>query len=599
MPGFAGVPTPEEMQKRLQEQAAAKSAQNLAAQGGINNPGAGVSDFNPNDRTGFDLGASSSVRGQQSGDQQDYNGTTYGGQATVYDANGRVIRRSSANLEADRALANANAAQLRQGAQINQGEQQRDYAGFQGQMGMSDASRAQQMGAYGQQQAATDRYAAMARGEGPSLASALMNQGQNNIRAAQTSAAASARGPAALAMAQQNAAGNMAAQGQQLNAQLGQMRNQEQMAAMQGYAQGAQGLSSAAGQMRAQDQSGAGLYGQQRGVSAQNAQAQAQMQQSQNALNDQRSAGYEQVRSGIYSQGVDNTLKREMMQRAGRKEAADSGDSDTDQMARYVGTGASVLGSLAMFASDMNNKTDVAPLDAKGAGTSLAGALGSIGNGMSKSGSVYKPGTGGGGSATGVTPMSTQTGAGLQGVMDLSGVPASSPGAQMYGFNPGPAKAPTGPLMMDFESDERSKQKIASLSDALMRSQAAMYGQPTAAGGQMGAQADRLAASQAAMYGAPTPIQETLRNTQPYAFNYKPGIGEDPSQRHVGIMAQDLEKTPAGSTIVKEGPKGKMIDGKQAIGFNLAAAADLQKQMDELKAQQAAMYAAPAVVRGQ
>lgn len=615
MPGMFGTPSADDLQKKAEADWAAKVAANRAAQGGINNQGNGVSGFNPNDRTGFDMNSSASVRGQQSGDQQDYNNTTYGGQATIYDQNGRVIRRSSADIEADRALAAAQGAQMRQGAAIDQREQQRDYGGFSQQMGYSDQERARQGNAYNQQQASTNMYRDMATGAGPSLATALMGQGMNNIRAQQTSAAASARGPAGLAMAQQQAAGNMAAQGQQLNAQLGQMRAQEQLGAMQGYAQGTQGLSSAAGQMRAQDQSGAGLYNQARGMSAQNAQAQAQIQQNQNALNDARSMGYEQLRNGIYTQGVQNNINRETMQRAGRQEAAASGDSDMDQMGRYIGTGASVLGSLAMFASDMNNKTDVAPLDAKGAGSSLASALGAIGNGMSKGGGSYKPSGGMSASANAAVPMSTQTGANLQGVADLSGVPASSPGAQMYGFNPGPARGTTGPLMMDFESDERSKQKIASLSDALMRSQAAMYNSPTAAGGPspMAAQADRLAASQAAMYGAPSPIQETLRTTQPYAFNYKPGIGEDPGQRHVGIMAQDLEKTPAGSTIVKDTPKGKMIDGKQAIGFNLAAAADLQKQIDALKAQKAqemgalsqldreqmAMYSAPSAVRGQ
>lgn len=524
-------------------------------------------------------------RGAASGDQQDYDNTTYGGQARVYGADGSILRESSANLEAARALKASQDAQARQGAQVSQAEQQRDYAGFQGQMGMSDASRAQQMGAYGQQQAATDRYAAMARGEGPSLASALMNQGQNNIRAAQTSAAASARGPAGLAMAQQNAAGNMAAQGQQLNAQLGQMRNQEQMAAMQGYAQGAQGLSSAAGQMRAQDQSGAGLYGQQRGISAQNAQAQAGFQQNQNALNDQRAMQYEQLRNGIYSQGVDNTLKREQMQRAGRREASDDYQSDKDEAARWAGTAASTVGSAMMFMSDVSNKTDIAPIDS-GAKTvgGLGAALGSFGGALQGKGATYAaPMPMRGSSADAKPAMRAPAAQPLgQGQVDLTGVDPTSVGYQRFSPQAAPGIVTPAGFQMDFGgpvSDERSKQKIASLSDALMRSQAAMY-------------------------NAPSPIQETLRTTQPYAFNYKPGYGEDPGQRHVGIMAQDLEKTPAGSTLVKEGPKGKMIDGKQAVGFNLAAAADLQKQIDALKAErmaqsQMAMYSAPVAVRGQ
>ena len=56
------------------------------------------------------------------------------------------------------------------------------------------------------------------------------------------------------------------------------------------------------------------------------------------------------------------------------------------------------------------------------------------------------------------------------------------------------------------------------------------------------------------------------------------------------VMAQDFEKTPVGSTVVRDTPQGKVIDGK---GYHdaLAAAADLQKQIRiSWKAEQEAMY---------
>ena len=492
---------------------------------------------------------------------------TYGGMHAKYDpTTGKMIQQSSAQTEADYYRQQAQAAQQRQGVQLNNAEQQRDYAGFQGQMGMSDASRAQQMGAYGQQQAATDRYAAMARGEGPSLASALMGQGMNNIRAQQTSAAASARGPAALAMAQQNAAGNMAAQGQQLNAQLGQMRNQEQMAAMQGYAQGAQGLSSAAGQMRAQDQSGAGLYNQARAASMGNAQAQGQLEAQQRGLNDQYAGGNEQARMNVYKTDMDGSFRRRAADLESARYRDGQSAADSAQTAQMIGAGASTA---AMMFSDVRAKTDITPIDSsRQAGmSSLAGALSGKGNMGSSFGAL--------GSALGSQFRASQAESAAQDDADAATEMKRRDNAIVSQY-----AQPTGmQFATDLESDERSKQKIASLSDALMRSQAAMY-------------------------GAPSPIQETLRTTQPYAFNYKPGYGEDPGQRHVGIMAQDLERTPAGSTLVKDTAKGKMIDGKQAVGFNLAAAADLQKQIDALKAErmaqsQTAMYSAPVAVRGQ
>lgn len=123
-----------------------------------------------------------------------------------------------------------------------------------------------------------------------------------------------------------------------------------------------------------------------------------------------------------------------------------------------------------------------------------------------------------------------------------------------------------------------------------------MYGSPSALGrpDPRMAQADRFAASQAAMYGAESPIRDTLRSIDPIEFNYKPGYGEDPSQRFAGVSAQQLQKTPAGAALVDERPKGgiknaKEINGAHATGFSLAAAADLQKQIDALKARESRM----------
>lgn len=55
--------------------------------------------------------------------------------------------------------------------------------------------------------------------------------------------------------------------------------------------------------------------------------------------------------------------------------------------------------------------------------------------------------------------------------------------------------------------------------------------------------------------------------TPGYSFNYKPGVkGEDPEKRNFGVMAQDLEKTPEGASVVSEGPQGKMVNtGKLAL----------------------------------
>jgi hypothetical protein len=56
----------------------------------------------------------------------------------------------------------------------------------------------------------------------------------------------------------------------------------------------------------------------------------------------------------------------------------------------------------------------------------------------------------------------------------------------------------------------------------------------------------------------------------------KPGTGK--GQRH-GIMAQDLEKTKIGKSLVIDTPQGKMVDTSQGFGVVLAALSDINKRL--------------------
>lgn len=500
---------------------------------------------------------------------------TYGGHQAIYDPEtGRMLQDSTAQQEAGYYRNLAEAAQGRQAVQLDNSQANVDRTAFGNQMGQAQQSRDMQLGAYGQQQDVASRYGALASGEGPSLARAMMMQGQNNIAAQQASAAASARGPAGLAMAQQNAAANAANAGQQMAGQMGAIRAQEQLAAMQGYAGAVGGLQNAAAGIRNQDYGAAGLYNQARGMSQQQALSQAQLEANQRALNDQRSGMGETSRQNVYSQ-----QQQGMLQNRALDNGATSISNQADQAAaartdKYIGAGlstAGTLGSIAMM-SDERNKEGVQDLSG---GERFAGGLARA--------------------------------AELAG-SSIAGVQAPPDHSKMYlAQKKKTEKVPQSVFEManaaqgESVSDENSKRKISDLSAALMNkeadklslAQAAMYGQDPRMS-QLGA----LQRSQQAMYGAPSPVQETLQNLRPYAFNYKEGIGEDTGQRHVGVMAQDLEKTPAGSTIVRDTSKGKVLDGKGTAMLNLAAAADLQRQMDELKAQQQAMYAAPTAIRG-
>lgn len=84
----------------------------------------------------------------------------------------------------------------------------------------------------------------------------------------------------------------------------------------------------------------------------------------------------------------------------------------------------------------------------------------------------------------------------------------------------------------------------------------------------------------------PTINRRTLDTINPYTYRYKDDIaeamGEDTAPR-VGIMAQELERSPAGADVTGTGPNGKVIDLNRAASFNLAANAGLNQRLDQLE----------------
>jgi hypothetical protein len=94
-----------------------------------------------------------------------------------------------------------------------------------------------------------------------------------------------------------------------------------------------------------------------------------------------------------------------------------------------------------------------------------------------------------------------------------------------------------------------------------------------------------------------------LAPLQPYSFTYRPGFaammaeqaasGVPPAERPAvagevyadaraprsGIMAQDLERSPGGKSVVRDTPVGKTLDKKRSIAFALASVAGLDKRL--------------------
>jgi hypothetical protein len=77
-------------------------------------------------------------------------------------------------------------------------------------------------------------------------------------------------------------------------------------------------------------------------------------------------------------------------------------------------------------------------------------------------------------------------------------------------------------------------------------------------------------------------IAEFVKHIKPSEYEYsdpKHGTG-----KKVGVMAQDLEKSKIGQTMVDQAPDGtKMVDTNKAIGALLAAAAEMHKKIDKLE----------------
>lgn len=84
----------------------------------------------------------------------------------------------------------------------------------------------------------------------------------------------------------------------------------------------------------------------------------------------------------------------------------------------------------------------------------------------------------------------------------------------------------------------------------------------------------------------------TIRDTQveyPYApaygYQYRdPGAPGAAPGRHYGPMAQDLEKTPAGASVVQTGPDGKKsIDTQRLTLLNASETAKMRRELDAIK----------------
>lgn len=106
-----------------------------------------------------------------------------------------------------------------------------------------------------------------------------------------------------------------------------------------------------------------------------------------------------------------------------------------------------------------------------------------------------------------------------------------------------------------------------------------MIGGGIAAGGALLASDKRLKED---IEPADQEIEAFLSALAAKRYQYKPEAGEEPGE-HYGVMAQDVEKSPVGRTMVRDTPKGKALDGRPGLGVLLAAMANMHDRMSKLE----------------
>lgn len=83
---------------------------------------------------------------------------------------------------------------------------------------------------------------------------------------------------------------------------------------------------------------------------------------------------------------------------------------------------------------------------------------------------------------------------------------------------------------------------------------------------------------------ATSPVADLHRKAKGYQYRYKAGVGEDTDAVHWGPMAQDLEKSPVGRSLVKTLPTGlKVVDTRRLALTNHAGLSEMRSELDGLR----------------
>ena len=428
----------------------------------------------------------------------------------------------------------------------------------------SDAARGYQMGLLNQLQGE-------AAGTAPSIAAMQMQQGLQQNLQQQASLAGSLGGSGNPALAMRNLQYGAAAQNQQLLGQTGLARLQEQQMAQQqlGNVAGAmrgQDLSSAMQQAQLNEQTGLFNAGAQNQFSLANAgfeqQANLSNQSAQNQFGLQQSLANQQAQLGLMGM-TQQGQQWALGQNIGMSEAERQARLQWEQMQAQQ----------RQFGAELGWQQDQA---------NAAWNHQMLGAGLSAGANIaYKASTSGDSSGSGSTSSDYRAKTDIANASTLSSVDTKTGIVDESSAGDSPYETPAQVAKSGTFADKMNAIRQSGIGGGAPADPGSSTGSDFAKGamtlGMMGLMMSDEHEKEGVHLGASGQLLDPLT---PYSYRYKdPTMPGASPGRHLGVMAQDLERSPAGAEAVTDTPNGKMVDYHKLAPPMLAAEADMHKRL--------------------
>lgn len=131
------------------------------------------------------------------------------------------------------------------------------------------------------------------------------------------------------------------------------------------------------------------------------------------------------------------------------------------------------------------------------------------------------------------------------------------------------------------EADRRASIMLESLNGQASADESRAARPAAAKGAELADMLDEYAGQYSKKLGGKI-VDNALDNTVPYSFNYKPGMGQQPGEQ-LGVMAQDLQRSPLTNAMVTPTPRGLAINPAKAVGPILGMVGQLNKRVKKVE----------------